>query len=248
MKSAVASFLLLALMGAPRSTVRADEKEVKAILDKAVAAIGGEEKLGKVKAFSWKAKGTFSFMGNDNAVTLQATVQGLDHYRQELEGNFGGNAFKAINVLNGDKGYRDFGGNRSDLEGEALANLKRTVYLGVIPITALPLREKGFKAETIADEKIGDKPAAGLKVTGPEGKDFKIYFDKETGLPVRTVARVAFMGNEFTQETNFSEYKEMAGIKKATKLTAKRDGEKFQEITITEFKVLETVDPKTFSE
>ena len=34
------------------------------------------------------------------------------------------------------------------------------------------------------------KPAAALKVTGPDGKDFTLYFDKESGLPVRMVAKV----------------------------------------------------------
>jgi len=243
------SVLLTALVCVPAPPVRADEKDVKTILDKAVAAIGGEEKLAKIKAVSWKGKGTFTFMGNDAPVIIQGTIQGLDHYRQELEGERDGNTFKGVTVLNVDKGYREFGGNRRDFEADGVANTKRTVYLSLIPITVLPLRDKQFKAETIANEKIGDKPAAGLKVTGSDGKEFKIYFDKETGLPVRTVAKVAgFMGGEFTQETTFSEFKEMGGIKKATKLVAKRDGEKFQELTITEFKVLETVDPKTFAE
>ena len=40
----------------------------------------------------------------------------------------------------------------------------------------------------------------------------------------------------------------MEGIKKATKLVAKRDGEKFQELQITEFKVLDKIDPKIFAE
>src|SRR5438128_2737253 len=83
----------------------------------------------------------------------------------------------------------------------------------------------------------GDKPAVGIKVTGPEKKDFKLYFDKESGLPVRTVAKIpGLQGDEVTQETNYSEYKEMAGIKKATKVVSKRDGEKFQEQEVTEFK------------
>jgi hypothetical protein len=59
---------------------------------------------------------------------------------------------------------------------------------------------------------------------------------------------MGFMGDEFTQETTFSDYQDMAGIKKATKISSKRDGEKFTEAQITEFKLLETVDAKTFAE
>jgi len=227
----------------------ADVKDTKAILDKAIKALGGEEKLSKVKAASWKSKGTITFGGNDNEFTAEAVVQGLNHYRNEFEGEFGGNKVKGVTVLAGDKGWRKFGDNQMELDKDSVANEKRSVYLTVIPITILPLKGKGFKVEAIGEESIGGKPAAGIKATGPDDKDFSIYFDKESGLPVKLVAKVIdFMGNEFTQETTFSDYKEMGGIEKATKIQAKRDGEKFLEVQVTEFRVRDKVDPKTFAE
>ena len=99
-----------------------------------------------------------------------------------------------------------------------------------------------------AGEIVGLDPV-GVKATGPDGKDFNLFFDKESGLPVKLVAKVVgFMGDEFTQETMFSDYQEMGGIKKATKIQTKRNGEKFQEQQVTEFKLLDQVDPKTFAE
>lgn len=87
----------------------------------------------------------------------------------------------------------------------------------------------------------------GLKVTGPNGKDFTLYFDKETGLPLREVAKViGWDGNEFTQDTTYSDYKDFGGVKKATKSDTKRDGEKFVSATVTDFKVLEKLDSDTF--
>ena len=113
----------------------------------------------------------------------------------------------------------------------------------------MALKGKDFKVESAPETKVGDKPAAGIKVTGPDGKDFTLYFDKESGLPVRTVAKVlGFMGEEFTQETNFTDYKEMAGIKKATKIEAKRDGDAFLSQEILEFKVVDKVPADTFAE
>ena len=89
-----------------------------------------------------------------------------------------------------------------------------------------------------------------LKVTPKDGKDFTISFDKETGLPVRMVAKVVgFQADEFTQETTFSDYKEKAGIQVATKLTSKRNGEKFIEESVTEFTTSDKEpDAKTFAE
>jgi hypothetical protein len=66
---------------------------------------------------------------------------------------------------------------------------------------------------------------------------------------VKLVARVVgFQGQEYTQETTFADYKDFGGMKKATKLVSKRDGEKFRDEQITEFQILDKVDPKTFSE
>ena len=243
-KSILAVALAFGLIASAK-LVRADDST--AVIDKAIKALGGEEALGKAKAATWKTKGTITFMGNDNEVTSTFTAQGLDHFRQEFEGEFGGNKIKGVTVLDGDKGSRKFGDNGGDLDKEAIAQTKRTLYLNVVPITIVPLKDKAFKVESIPDAMVDGKAAAGIKVTGPDMKDFKLYFDKETGLPVKQEAKVAgFMGGEFTQVTTYSEYKDMGGIKKAIKVKATRDGEKFMEQTVVEFKVLDKVDPKVF--
>ena len=227
---------------------RADD-QASATVDKGIKALGGEEKLGKAKAFTWKGKGAINFGGNENAFTNQATHQGLNQYRGEFEGDFMGNKFKGVTVLNDDKAWRRFGEDTMTLDKEALANEKRNVYLQIIPATLVALKAKDFKLESAGEEKVGDKPAAVVKVTAPDGKDFKLYFAKDTGLPVKIVATVVgFMGDEAAQETTFGDYKDFGGIKKATKLETKRGGEKFMTQEIAEFKVLDSVDAKTFEE
>jgi hypothetical protein len=231
------------------SSARADDKDAMAVVDKAIKAMGGEEKLAKIKAATWKAKGKMYFGGNETEITAKMTVQGLDQYRQEFEGEFGGNKIQGITVIAGDKGWRNFGDMKTELDKNGLAAMKRGVYLQIVPVTLVQLKEKGFKVEAAGEEKVGDKPAVKIKATGPDGKDFTLSFDKESGLPVKMVAKVVgFQGQDVTQETIFSNYKEVDGIKKAMKIENKRDGEKFQDLEITEFKVLDKVDAKTFDE
>lgn len=247
MKKALGVLLIaafLSVMGASRQT------DATAILDKAITALGGAEKLGKAKTISWKMKGNFTIQGNELPMTGSVTIQGLDHQKQEFESQVNGDTLKGVSVFAGDKGWRVFGDNKMGIDN--VANEKRVVYLAVVPVILLPLKEEKnkFKLEALPEEKFNDKPVLGLKVTGPDDKEFKLYFDKETNLPVRLVAKVlGFQGEEFTQETLYSEYKDLGGIKKATKITTKRDGEKFIEQEITEFKILDTdADPKTFAE
>ncbi len=246
MKRYFGALLVTAFLAGP--ALAADE-DPKAVIDKAIKALGGEDKLAKGEGATWKSKGKITFNDNDNDITIEGTTKGLDHYRSEFEGDFNGNTVKGVTVLAGSKGWRKFGDNANEMDADALANEKRTVYLTVVATTVVPLKGKGFKVESAGEEKVGDKPASVLKVTGPDGKGFRLFFDKESGLPVKMTARVAgFQGDEFDQETTYSAYKDFGGVKKATKVVAKRDGQKFIEQEITEFKVLDKVPANTFDE
>ena len=241
--------LLATIVLAFASPMARAEDGGNAVLDKAIKAVGGEETLSKVKAASWKTKGTLTFMGADNPVSTATTVEGLTHSKNDFEGEFGGNKIKGSSVLAGDKGWRSFAGMTSEMDPEALAEAKRVQYLQMGPTLLVPLKGKDFKIVAAADDKVDGKTVKGLKITGPDSKTFTLYFDEASGLPVRMVAKVKdFSGDEFTQTTTYSDFKDFQGIKKATKVEALRNGEKFQSSEITEFKVLDNVDPKTFAE
>jgi hypothetical protein len=226
-----------------------DNKEVVAVLDKAIKAMGGEEKLAAVKAVTLKVKGKLRIMDNDREFSSQGTMEGLDRARQDFQLDSGGNTIKSVTVLNGDKCWRVVGDMKMEVDKDGVANHKRAIYLVMIPTTIVPLKSKDYKAKVIGEVKVDDKPAVGIEVTAPDGKDFKLYFDKENGLPVKQVAKVAGLtGGEFNQETTYSGYKHFGGIKKATKFEVKRDGQRFSEVEVIEFKVLDKVDAKTFDE
>jgi hypothetical protein len=249
MKRFLGTLLAAGFVFSLASAVRADDKDATAILDKAIKAIGGADKLGKVEAVSWKAKGKIKFGDNENQFNTQMISQDLDHLRSEFEGEFNGNAVKGLLVMNGDKGWRKFNENVMELDEDALANEKRNVYLQLIPAVLVQLKGKGFKMESASEQQIDGKPAVGIKVTGPDKKDFTLYFDKDSGLLVKAVARVmGFGGEEFNQETTYANYKDFGGIKKATKLEVKRDGETFVTQEVTEFKVLDKPGADTFAE
>lgn len=247
----LAAMFVLGLGGRAKA---ADDKDAHAILDKAIKALGGQEKLSKIKAATWKIKGTITSNGNDSEYTSTLTAQGLDRFRATFETEYNGSKLEAITVLAKNKGWRKIGGRnivdrKEEIDGSELADQKRTVYLEVVPTILVPLKGKDFKVAAAGEKRVGDKLAIGLKVTGPEGKDFTLFFDKDSGLPLMLTAKyVGSGGKAFTAETTFANYKEFAGIKKATKNVTKHNGEKFMEAQLTEFKVLDTVDPKTFEE
>jgi hypothetical protein len=249
MRKCIVGSFLAGLLLVVASPARAEEGgDAKAVIEKAIKALGGEEKLNKaLKGSTWKTKGTLSIMGNDNPISMESTLAGLDNYRNKFKGEFNGMEIEGVTVLNGDKGARSFAGNDMELDKDGLASEKRNVYLSAIASLVVPANGKGFKCEAAGEEKVDNKAAVVLKITGPDGKDCKMFFDKETGLPVRQVAKVNnFMMMEVTQEVTFSNYKDMDGIKKAAKTIIKHDGEKLFDMETSDFKIVDKVDTKIF--
>jgi hypothetical protein len=237
------------VLGLGQLALADDDQDVKVVIDKAVKALGGAEKLTAAKIVVWKYKGKLHINESDNDFSTKVTAKGIDHFRQEFEGEFDGSSIKGVSVLDGDKAWRKIGDDANKLEDTALANEKRTIYLQIVPEMPLLLKGAEFKVEAGEEAKVGGKPAAVIKVTGPDGKDFELYFDKESGLPVRMTATVAdYQGDDYKQDWAFSNYKDFDGLKRATKVEIKRNDKKFVDFEVSEFKVLDKVDPKTFAE
>jgi hypothetical protein len=229
--------------------IRADDEIAKAALDKAIKALGGEEKLAKVEAFTWRSKGKLIINGNDNNFSSHVTVQGFDQYRSEFEGEFNGHIVKRVMVLKGDKGWRKDGNELAELSKDQVANEKRFIYLMVVPTTLVALKGKTFEIGTASEEKVGEKQALAVKAKGPDGKEFTIYFDKDAGVPIKLLTKMTGnMGEELTIETSFANYKDFDGIQKATRIESNRDGQKFLDAELTEFKIVDKLDASTFDQ
>jgi hypothetical protein len=249
MKGFLGAMLATVLVSGFGSSARGDDNDVKAILDKAIHALGGEAKLRKADAIAWRATGKSYDDGNESSFTNETTAQGLDRVRMETEYEIGGNHFKGVTVINRGRAWSKNGNVVNELEGVPLANIERNLYLLVIPITIVPLKGDVFLVRPAGEKTVGDRPAVGLEVTGRDGKDFTLYLDKESGLPVHLVAKFrGAQGNEWTQEATFGEYKDFDGIKRATRIERRRNGVKMAEQKILEFKVLDKVGPETFVE
>ncbi|MDX2039159.1 MAG: hypothetical protein SFX72_21110 [Isosphaeraceae bacterium] len=240
--------LSLLFLVAPASALFAADKAADAVVDKAIAALGGAEKLAKAANHRMTSKGSIVINGEKNSVSSKALYSGIDRMRADLELNVGGNLIDISMVLNKTTGRRRLNDNEMESEGAQLANDFRNLFLHQTATTLLPLREKGVELKALADEMVGGKPAAVIEVVAPESKKCRIAFDKESGLPVRLTAEVmGFQGETIEQEVEFADYKESGGVKKAMKVTTKRGGEPFIESEVLTFDPVERVDDEEFS-
>ena len=118
----------------------------------------------------------------------------------------------------------------------------------MVPTLLVPLKSGSFKYEAAGEEDVRGKPASKLKIVGPDGKDFALFFDKATSLPVKEVAgSIGPDGKELIEETYFTAYKEMHGVQKATSIETRTDSDNYGYFDIVEFRVLDKVPPQSFT-
>jgi hypothetical protein len=249
MRKAMSWSLAAGVLVAFSGLARADEQgDVQAIADKAIKAHGGAEKLAKGKASTTKAKGKFYGFGDAIDYTLDSSTQPPDKIRNEIQGEAMGNKFSFIQVIQGDKGWNSSNGTTEELSDEQLKEGKENLYANWVA-QMLPITGKDFKMAALGEVKVGDKEAVGLKVSSKGHRDISLFFDKKTGMLLKRETMVKDLmagGSDATEEVLYLEYKEKDGVQYASKVTINRDGKKYIESEITEYKPAEKLDDKVF--
>jgi hypothetical protein len=239
------------LVSVTTSAVCADEQaDLKAIVDKAIKAGGGEANLAKYKAETFKAKGKFYGMGEGLDYTGEWAVQPPVSMRVRIDGEAGGMKFSFVNVVHGDKVWKKFGDATMAVEDkEEVAEAKEQTYVAWVT-KLLPLRkETGFELAALGEVKVNDKPAIGVRVSRKGRRDVNLFFDKDKGLLVKSETVVKDLmagGKEVTQETLYADYKEVSGVQVPMKLVINRDGKKYVESELTEVELKEKLDDSVF--
>lgn len=218
-------------------TARADDAaDARALIAKSIKATGGKEKLAKVKARTWTEKD----MDKSAPITTRYAVQWPDKFRMEM-------AVPSFTfVADGDKGWIKGVDETKDLTEAQFASHKASQAVLYVS-TLVPLDDQGYTLTTLPEVKVDGKPAMGVKVTKKGMPDVSLYFDKATNLLVKYSFRARNKGKELTEDVYLSDYRDVDGVKVPKRMTTKKDDKLFQEVEITDVKLLEKLDNKLFA-
>src|SRR4051812_42674622 len=200
----------------------AGDDDARGIIEKSIKAIGGEKALEKHKAVSFTEKGTYYGMGEGLPFTSKINFQLPDQFRMEVEGIF-------TIVINGDKGWVSMMGETKAMEKEKLANELNGHRAGYMA-TLLPLRDKSFTLKKLADAKVGDKNANVIEASRKDWPTVKLFFDSKTNYLVKMEYKGKAEEQGFKEvmvDQNFSDFKDVDGVKVPYKGVLNRDGKVF---------------------
>jgi zinc protease len=206
------SFSTLAQAQPPTTTAQAPAASSAAaalpsadsVLDKYVAAIGGEAAWRKLN--SRVSKGTIDIPAMSISGTVEVHEKAPDFSLAIV--NIGGTTFQR--GFDGTTGWaNDPQNGLRTLSGAEAEDSKRQADF----YHQLNMRKNYSKWKLIGTEKIGDHDAYELEATSSSGDVDKMYFDVKTGLLVRAITTVHSPQGDQVIQADLSDYRDTDGIK-----------------------------------
>jgi hypothetical protein len=227
----------------------AAQDDARAIIEKAIKAQGGEQRLARLKAVRDQAKGTLFVAGMAVPFTGETLVQLPGQFKNVIRAEVGNMKLTVTQVFDGDKGWVNNNGQTSALEGAMLDNVKEMVYAFNLSLLTPLLSDKSLTLTALGEGKVNSLAAVGVKVSSKGHRDVRLYFDKGSGLLIkREYEALDAQGvKHVPHEEYYSDFKDYDGILRPRKVVVFQDGKKFLEGEVTDVKYPDKVDAAEFA-
>lgn len=221
-------------------SISAYAQTVDEIVDKVIDAEGGKDKLSQLT--SAYVESNVQMMGND--APAKVTVLYGKGYKTEMEAMGSSMIFC----------YTDKGGWMVNpmMGATSPQPMPDEQYkIGKLQLDAggglFNYKEKGYNAELLGQEKVGDVNAYKIKLTTKDGSEVTYYIDPSTYYIIETVIPGNFNGQSIDITTTYSDYKKTDfGTVAPFSLETSYGGQFTMPTTVTKLEINKPVDPAIF--
>lgn len=229
------------------ATSFAQDDAARGIVDRALRALGGEERFAKQQAGRVKTKGRLELFGGVD-MTQDIAYQMPDKFRQQLGMQVNGQQVNVLIVYDGKKAALEVNGQKVPSDDKLTDAMKEAAYQMHVG-RLVGLKHKDFELSGVGEIQVNGKAAQGVRVAKKGQTDINIYFDKQTSLPLKLETRTRdFMsGQEVTEERILTEYQMLDGVPVPSKIEIIRDGKHFMDAEVVEARFLEKIDDSEFA-
>jgi hypothetical protein len=220
----------------------------RALLDRAIKAHGGYERLAKVRADKVKLQGKIVLGSGEVPFVNETTVQLPEQFKSVVQLTSEGRAHTVVHLLDGDKATILLDGKAQPVDPAVGAQMRQTLHLDQALRLVPLLSGTTYKLTSLGESPVNGRPALGLKVSVHRQEEMCLYFDKQTALLVKTVHILPTpRGKPVRQEGYYSAFRDLGGYLRPTKVSAFRDGKKVMEADLVEVKYYEKIDASEFT-
>jgi hypothetical protein len=227
----------------PPADARSDAASAdgKALFAKAVEALGGKEKIAKIRDVRTRGQVTARTSGGDMTMDMLTTLVFPDRLSQQLDAPFGRFAMVATPstaFIVGDQGVQDLPPATRD---ELLRQVQRTGFY-----LAQKADDPKFVARAAGEEKIGETQARILDLAYPS-VTVRWFIDPATGRILRSSHEATSPeGKPVRVVSNYSDFRTVEGFSLPHRLDVTTDGSPDQTLVLEEIKINAGADPKLF--
>jgi hypothetical protein len=247
MRSSTIFAMAVLLVSQPAGRTESSD-EARALIGKAVKAMGMDKIPDDTQGFRTKTKGTLEVMGMTLNFEQTVIVRLPNQLKDVMELDVNNMKIPVVTVFDGKKGWVEANGKLIKLDDKMNAELKEVASM--IKFGRLtPLLDNKFDLAIIGEVTVEEKPAVGIRVSTKGSKDFSLFFDKKTNLLIKAERQAldAMTGKDVQEERIIRSYQDKDGRKIPHNIVVLRDGKKFLEAEVTEHTPLATVDPSEFA-
>jgi hypothetical protein len=172
------------------------------ILNKYVAAIGGQSAIDKIKTRVMTGSVT-------TANGLNGTYEMEQSAPDKAHESFITQRGSMERTVNGTTGWEKNQQGVRELSGQQLSDLKLSLQL----FRNLRLKEQYTRFRGPRKDKIGDRDVFFMEGTTADNRRERLYFDAESGLLLRRITYTTTMIGTIPEQTDFEDYRDVEGVK-----------------------------------
>jgi len=209
MKRTLVAFFILLIAA---SVNVAQAQTLQDVLNKHFEAIGQDKLLEKE---TYEIEATVSQMGMEIPMVMKMKRPNKFRMEMEMQGQ------TMIQAYNGEKGWMLAPWVSSDPQDLSGPQLEQAMEQADIDGELYNYNEKGYTAELLGKEFMGDDEVFNIKLTGDDGVEKNYYIGTDDYLVKKVVGKVNAQGQEVTVEQIMSDYEKIDGVMVATKIESK---------------------------
>ena len=173
----------------------------KDVIDNYLEAIGGKEKFSRVEDRTTIMRG--EIMGQNLSIVIKQKVP------NKLKQNIRSGEMKQTILYDGTKGVMIVGDKKTELDNKELDKLKVEAAMNFL----LDPETHGVSLELIGIEIVDSLLCYKIVLITEEGTCWEQFYEIDSGLKIKEVKEVQTTLENFVQETYYSDYKEVDGLK-----------------------------------
>lgn len=218
------------------------------IIDRAIEAQGGVERLAQSRAAHTKIKGTV-YLQAPVPFTKTTFFQAPNQLCETQEVEVNGKKIVTTNVFNNNRAWINVNGQTREVaEQRLLIEMQETAHLHHV-CRLFPLKGPDYELTALGESKLEKRTVVGVKAATRGFRDINLYFDRDSGLLVKTDRKKLHLVSqqETVEQTIILEYGSVQGLKWPRKMVVLMDGKKLVEGEAVGVKFFDKLDDSYFT-